>query len=188
MIVRRALRATALVAALTVGAAAARAQSPIKLGIAGGASLPVGTTADATKLGYNGTVTVALNAPLFPVGLRVDGMFNELQGKEDVSVLGADAPDLSVSSVNANLTYTLIPLPVARVYLIGGAGYYRTELKNSGLDPQGKIGYNGGVGVRIGTGSPQTFIEARYHRVNATNAITGADRLEFVPITIGFLF
>ena len=185
MIVRCALRATALAAGLTVGAAAAGAQSPIKLGIAGGASLPVGTTADATEIGYNGTVTVALNAPLFPIGLRVDGMFNTLRGKEAGGLLGVDAPDLSVSSVNANVTYTLIPLPLARVYLIGGAGYYRAEFKDSGLDPVGKIGYNGGVGVRIGTGGAQTFLEARYHRVDQ-----GDDngRIEFVPVTIGFLF
>jgi hypothetical protein len=182
MIVRCALRAAALVASLTVGAATARAQSPIKLGIAGGASLPIGNTADVTQVGYNGTVTVALNAPLIPIGLRVDGMFNQLRGKELLA--GVDGPDLSVSSVNANLTYTLLPLPIARLYLIGGAGYYRAEFKDSGVDPENKVGYNGGVGLRIGTGGAQTFVEARYHRVK----LSGDEKLEFVPITIGFLF
>jgi len=176
-------RAAAVAAALIVGASAAQAQSPIKLGLAGGLTTPVGNTADFTKAGYNGTVTLALNAPLVPVGLRIDGMFNQLKGKSDDALLGVDLPDLSVSSVNANLTYNLLPLPVARLYLIGGVGYYRTEFKDSGIDAEDNVGYNGGAGLRIGTGRTQIFVEARYHRVDV-----GGDRVEIVPVTIGFLF
>lgn len=183
MLTRYALGAAALVAALTLGAPAAQAQSPIKLGLAGGVALPIGNGArDLNNSGYNGTVTVALNAPLVPIGLRLDGMFNELQGKELLANI--DAPDMSVSSVNANLTYNLLPLPVARVYLIGGAGYYRTEFKGTGVDPDWNVGYNGGVGIRIGVGRTQAFVEGRYHRVSLGN-----DRkVELVPVTVGFLF
>jgi opacity protein-like surface antigen len=182
MISSRALRMAAVAAALTAGAAtAAQAQSPIKFGIAAGAAVPVSDVADAYETGYNGTVTLALKAPLFPVGLRVDGMFNRMAGKED-EVLG-DAFDLDVSSVNANLTYNLIPLPVASVYLIGGAGYYRAEFRDSGVDAENKVGYNGGVGVRLGMGT-QLFVEGRYHRVNLGDDV----KLEFVPVTIGFMF
>jgi hypothetical protein len=181
MSIRCAMRAAALVAALTTGAAtAAQAQSPIKLGIAGGVALPVSDVADSYDAGYNGTVTLAFNAPLVPVGLRVDGMFNRLSAKDDL----LDAPDLDVSAVNANITYTLLPLPVARIYLIGGAGYYSTKFRDTDLDSQGKVGYNGGAGVRIGAGGAQLFAEARYHRVNLDNDA----KLEFVPVTIGFMF
>jgi hypothetical protein len=181
MIIRSTLRATALIAAITVSAAAAQAQSPIKLGIAGGVTLPMDDTKDAVSTGYNGTVTVAFNAPLIPIGLRVDGMFNELQGKE---LLGGTAkgPKLSVSAVNANVTFNLLPLPIARVYAIGGVGYYRSEVK--GFDSENDIGYNAGIGARLGIGSMQPFVEARYHRVN-----TGDDtHIDFIPVTIGFLF
>ena len=181
MIAYRALRLAAAAAALTAGAAtAAQAQSPVKFGIAGGVALPVSDLADGYEAGYNGTVTLALNAPLLPLGLRVDGMFNRLAGKDD-AVLAA--PDIDVSSVNANLTYNLIPLPAAKVYLIGGAGYYSTKLRDTGLDAEGKIGYNGGVGVRLGMGT-QLFVEGRYHRVNLDNDA----KLEFVPVTIGVMF
>ena len=180
MIAYRALRLAAA-AALTVGAATARAQSPVKFGIAGGVALPVSDLAEGYDAGYNGTVTLALNAPLLPLGLRVDGMFNRLSANDDGALLGL--PDLDVSSVNANLTYNLIPLPAAKVYLIGGAGYYSTKLRDTGLDAEGNMGYNGGVGVRLGMGT-QIFVEGRYHRVN----LDDDGKLEFVPVTIGFMF
>jgi hypothetical protein len=180
MTTRTLLRAAAVVLALTAGAPAARAQSPIKLGIAGGAAMPVGNTADLTTTGYNGTVTLALNAPLLPVGLRFDGMFNELRGADEP--LGSQ-PNLSVSSVNANLTYTLLPLPIGRLYVIGGAGYYRTEFDDD-RETQGDVGFNGGAGIRFGSGGRQLFVEGRYHRANTG----GNGTIEIVPITIGFLF
>ena len=179
MTTRYLLRAAALVLMVTVGASAAQAQSPIKLGIAAGAAMPMSTTADAAEIGYNGTVMLAFNAPLIPVGLRVDGMFNQLQGKESALV---GSPKLNVSGVNANVTYSLLPLPVARVYVIGGAGYYRSEVE--GFEAQNDMGFNAGAGARIGLGRFQPFVEARYHRVNM-----GDDtKLEFVPVTFGFLF
>ena len=176
---RNLLRAAALVLALTAGTSAAQAQSLIKFGVAGGAAMPMSTTADASQLGYNGTVTLAVKAPLVPVGFRLDGMFNQLQGKE---ISGLTGPNVSVSGVSANVTYSLLPLPLASVYVIGGAGYYRSEVK--GFDAQNDMGFNGGVGARLGVGRMQPFVEARYHRVN-----TGGDtKLEIVPVTIGFMF
>jgi hypothetical protein len=169
---RAAAFATGVVAVLAVGAAPAQAQSPIRLGLA-----------DTHESGYNGTVTLAVNAPLLPVGLRIDGMFNELKGQDD-GLLGGAASDLRVSSVNANLTYNILPLPIARVYLIGGAGYYRTELKDSGIDTETKVGYNGGAGLRFGTGRGQLFIEARYHQIRLDDDA----KIEILPITIGLLF
>ena len=179
MISTRALRTAAAAVVLTIaGAAAAHAQSPVKFGIAGGVALPVSDLADSFDRGYNGTVTLAVNAPLFPLGLRVDGMFNRITAKDDF-----DVADIDVSSGNANLTYNLIPLPVARLYLIGGVGYYSTEFRDTDLDAEAKVGYNGGVGIRFGTGT-QLFVEGRYHRVD----LGDERKLEFVPVTIGFLF
>ncbi|CAA9352376.1 MAG: hypothetical protein AVDCRST_MAG40-2965 [uncultured Gemmatimonadaceae bacterium] len=177
---RLAVAAAALTTAATATAATAHAQSPIKFGLAGGVALPMGDFADAYDAGYNGTVTLAFNAPLIPVGLRVDGMFNRMSGQEDALLT---APDVDVSSVNANVTFNLLPLPVAKVYLIGGAGYYSTKLRDTGFDAEGNIGYNAGLGVRVGMGT-QLFVEGRYHRVNLDNDA----KLDFVPVTIGLMF
>lgn len=181
MIAYRALRTALAAAALTAGAAVtAQAQSPVKFGLAGGVALPVSDVGDDYAAGYNGTVTLAFNAPLLPLGLRVDGMFNRLGAKDDALFA---TPDLDVSSANANLTYNLIPLPAAKIYLIGGAGYYSTKLRGTGLDAEGNMGFNGGVGARFGLGT-QIFVEGRYHRVNLDNDA----KLEFVPVTIGVMF
>jgi hypothetical protein len=180
MMPRSALRATALAAALTVGASAARAQSPVSLGIAGGRALPMGSTADVAESGYNGTLAIGVSAPLLPVGLRLDGMYNQLEGTNDALASGGD---FGVAAVSANLTYTLLPLAVARLYLIGGAGYYRTSFDDGG-DAQTDVGFNGGAGIRFGLGRTQLFAEARYHRVNTSDN----GRLSFVPVTVGLMF
>lgn len=181
----RATAAAVAVAAVVLASTArtVSAQSPVKLGLAGGFALPMSNTADANERGYNGTVTIAVNAPLFPLGLRVDGMFNRMLGRDDL-VGNLNGPDLDVSSVSANLTYTVLPLAIARVYLIGGAGFYRADLEDSGIDTESRIGYNGGAGIRLDLGGRQLFVEARYHRVELRDDV----RIDFVPVTIGFLF
>jgi Ca2+-binding RTX toxin-like protein len=173
-------RALPLAAALAVVASAARAQSPIRLGLAGGISTPMGSTADALERGYNGTVTLAIKPPLSPLGLRLDGMYNQLKGADGAL---AGVPNLNVAAATANLTYTLLPLAVARLYLIGGAGYYRTGFAG-GDDARTDVGYNGGAGLQLGVGRTQLFVEGRYHRVRTSD---NGD-LSFVPVTVGLMF
>ena len=52
--------------------------------VAGGLAVPVGNTADAVKSGFNVTAGLGIKPPLAPVGLRVEGMWNEMDFKSGV--------------------------------------------------------------------------------------------------------
>ena len=77
-----AIATIALVAAPRVSHAQLGALKPVQLGIAGGAAQPMSdlSTSEA-KMGYNGTVALAINVPLIPVGLRIDGAYNQFGEK-----------------------------------------------------------------------------------------------------------
>ena len=111
-------RAALVLAAMFIAAPALQAQA--SFGIAAGATLPMGDASDANELGYHATLSIGIKPPLAPVGLRLEGMFNSLQYKEAVPVIGGES--LRILGVTANGTYTLIPM----AYLIGGVGMYNS--------------------------------------------------------------
>ena len=88
----------------------ARAQNPVQLGIAGGASLPTGDLKDIADMGFNGTVTVGMTPALIPLGIRIDGAFNQFAIKDEL----ADG-NVRFLSVTGNLVYKI---PGAMVSLI----------------------------------------------------------------------
>ena len=68
-----AITAIALVAAPRVSHAQLGALKPFQLGVAGGAAQPMSDLSNTSKMGYTGTVALAINLPLIPVGPRVSG-------------------------------------------------------------------------------------------------------------------
>lgn len=189
------------VAALAVtSATVAHAQgvtSPIKpfsFGVSGGAAIPVGDLSNGTNTGYNITGSLALALPAVPFGIRGDAAFNSFGVNQDVAnSLGADNGNIRILGFTGNI---VLPLPlqgtVLRPYVIGGAGLYTlrasASLTSGGSSSSGSIsendfGFNIGGGLTIPLSGFNTFIEARYHRVNS-----GGGSTSFVPITFGVMF
>lgn len=173
--------AVAVLAALLISATAGSAQSAkaVSIGISGGATIPVGDFGDAFTTGYNGTASLMFKSFGSPIGLRVDGMYNNLSFKDDNSI------DAVILGANANLVYSLPGVGISP-YLIGGAGVYNMKLDfNDGADSESetKLGVNGGVGASIPLSGFNAFIEARYHHVFTDGAAT-----QFVPVTVGISF
>ena len=84
-----------------------------------GPSIPVSNLSDNHSTGYNVLASLGAHIPTTPVGVRVDGMFNQLPGKPDVG-------NAQIWTANANLVVSLVPGPVSP-YLIGGGGYYNGD-------------------------------------------------------------
>lgn len=164
---------------------AARAQvstiaKPFQFGIAAGAALPMSTLSDFYQTGFNGTVTVGLHPQMIPLGIRVDGAYNQFSAKS-----GTLGGSIHIASVTGNLVYS-IPSEIIAPYLIGGAGFYNAPIVISALGSSGtnnKFGWNLGGGIKMPLSGFDTFLEARYNQVQG-NGVS----FKFIPITFGLMF
>ena len=173
-----AIAAIALVAAPRVSQAQLGLLKPFSIGIAGGATQPMSTTSDVTKLGYNGTVAAAINLPFIPVGLRVDGAINAFGEKAGI---GAKT---STISATGNVVWRLPSVGISP-YLIGGAGLYMVSVTPTGANAvtENHLGYNAGAGINLPLSVFKAFVEARYNRVSLSGG-----SMQFVPVTLGIMF
>mgnify|MGYP001556226052 FL=1 len=182
-------------------AAQAIVSSPVRFGIMGGATFPLSDLKDAAKTGWNAGALVTIGVPLVPVSFRVDGQWQQMQGKDvEFNSPGGgtivDRTDFRIIDGTANVVYTFGAALPTKFYLIGGLGVYNERAKDQGSDitaSSTKFGLNGGVGFKFQLTGFSTFIEARYHNVIHGTEIGDvnsghAKSLQFVPITVGITF
>lgn len=173
--------------ALVLTASVAEAQ--VSFGLAGGATTPSGSLNDRQNLGYNGLVTLQLGLPVMPIQLRADLQYNGFGGKDFGNAVqnAANQKDTRVISGSINGVFNILPGPI-KPYLIGGVGYYDTQL--TGTEATRKVGYNYGAGVKFGLTGASIFVEARMHQVNDATFAVGGGRTsaKFIPITVGIMF
>jgi hypothetical protein len=188
MSMRRTLQAAALSAAC-VALPLSRAHAQLTLAVGGGASWPVGSLGDSFVTGYNVLASLGVGLPSWPVGLRLDGMFNQMNHKAGVPV-----GNLQLWTVNANLVYNIVPFREAGItpYILGGAGYYNNSYHISasgasvgagGNTHANNFGLNGGLGLKAGVSTLSVFVESRFHYI-----FMSGGHAEFVPLTAGIIF
>jgi len=179
---KRSLFAAALAGiALTSFAAASQAQlitpKPVQFGVAAGAVLPSGDISDGLNTGFNGTVLVGLRPSMIPLGIRIEGAYNQM---------GADGGggNLHVTSVTGNLVYKF-PSTSVSPYAIGGAGWCQAGVSVSGFGTvtDNKFCWNAGGGIEMQLSGFQTFLEARYNKVQSDNGTVA-----YIPIVFGVMF
>lgn len=193
----------ALVAALFAATGHANAQGstsiikPISFGISGGVAVPSGDLSNGTgngftgvNTGYNATASLAIALPALSFGLRGDASYNSFGSKNFAFAQYSGNPgynsDARVASFTANIVYQIsLPAPIVRPYLIGGIGAYNTHFSGapSGQQSNTNTGFNIGAGVALPLILANTFVEARYHRVNASQGT-----IAYIPITVGIMF
>jgi hypothetical protein len=101
---------------------------PVRFGIAGGATVPVSDISDFSKTGWHAGALVEAGVPLFPWGLRVDAMWNQL-GEKDTDI-GTVKNRIIDGTVNA--TYSFGGLSTTKFYFIGGLGIYNMKTEVEG--------------------------------------------------------
>lgn len=179
----------AAVAAIAVFTSTSSAQSSraLSVGISGGAAIPVGDFGDFYTTGYNGTVSLMFKSVGTPLGIRIDGMYNKMNLKDDaiITIPGQGTVEsASIAAATANLVYSL-PGTGISPYLIGGGGIYSLKVQgdNFDTDSENKAGVNGGIGASFPLSGFNTFIEARFHHV-----FTDGGATQFIPVTFGISF
>lgn len=173
-----AIATIALVAAPRVSNAQLGVLKPIQLGIAGGAAQPMSALKTSSDIGYNGTVAMAINLPFIPVGLRVDGAYNQFGQKAGVPA------KLRVASATGNVVWRLPSIGISP-YLIGGAGLYMQSVTPTGgtATTDSHLGWNAGAGINLPLAAFNAFVEARYNSYSTTGG-----SVKFVPVTFGIMF
>jgi hypothetical protein len=155
---------------------ATTAHAQVSFGVAAGASAPVGDLGDGLDMGYHVMGSVSFSPPLAPVGLRVDGMFNQF-------AISSDIADGHTRILAATANAVFATPGILGPYLIGGIGMYNLTSKVGDVSSDGvtKFGINAGAGFRFGLSGFSAFAEARYHYVDSGNA-------SFIPISFGVTF
>jgi len=166
-----------LVMTLVAVSGSAQAQRRASVGVAAGASIPLGDLGDAVSTGYHvlGTLAVSGTASS-PLGFRVDGMYNKLSGK-------SSGPDVTIWTVNGNLVYAFPGGMTATPYIIVGAGWYNSKADEDGAESSNDFGINAGIGARFALSGFSTFVEARFHSI-----FSDPNSGQFIPLTFGILF
>ena len=167
-----------------LAAAPLHAQRPVALGIAGGVSLPQGTFGDGVDMGWRALVTLAVSSPMHPLGLRIDGAYDQFDfgGGAAVALRGGRQ---TITSGTLNATYRL---PMTRSalspYLIGGLGAHHLACAG-GVSCGGttRFGWSAGLGTKLTGLHLRTFIEARIQTVSL-----GGSDARYFPVTFGLLF
>lgn len=174
-------KAALAVAALTLAATApAAAQSGFVFGVNGGMTLPMGDAGDVLKTGWGGGVTLMMRNPTSSVGWGIDAQLHR-HSYEDI--LGVDPnANLNAYGAMARLEFST----GSSLYLLGGAGLFRTEVTDDDSGPDlsetnnTDFAVQGGVGFNFGRGF---FVEGKF-----INIFTDGSNTQLVPITVGIRF
>ena len=150
---------------------------PVQFGVALGGAIPMSDLSNVVNTGFNGTLTVGFNPAMIPLGIRVDGAYNQFAFK------GGGA-NTHFTSVTGNLLFK-VPSQSINPYLIGGAGLYNSVVAdNTGNSvSENDFGWNLGAGISMPLSGFDTFLEARYNQVQVNGG-----SLKFIPITFGIMF
>lgn len=176
----RKMLAVAAVALMALPLTAAHSQ--LSFGVAAGMSMPNGVVKDDLESGYHLMGILGISPPALPVGLRIDGMFNEFKFKST----SATDQKFRVMALTANAVLSMPGAMVLSPYAIGGLGMYNTSFspKIVGEDSQNDLGFNIGAGVKFGLAGFGAFGEVRWHQIQND----GTDKIRFIPITFGIIF
>lgn len=159
--------------------------------LGGGIGFPLSDFDDVAKLGWHGLAAVSVVPTGWPVGIQVDGQYQQFKLDQDV-VFRNDLKDrLILGTVNVVYKFQTAEGSTFRPYLIGGGGVY--NLKTTGADNIGdvvgtsgsrtKFGINAGAGFDFKAGNAGIFVEGRFHDV--FNGLSGSTDARFVPVTVG---
>lgn len=174
-------KAALAVAALTlVATAPMAAQSGFVFGVNGGVTLPMGDAGDVLKTGYGGGVTLMMRNPTSSIGWGIDAQLHRLS-YEDIADVDLNA-NLNAYGAMARLEFTT----GSNLYLLGGAGLFRTEITDDESGPDlgetnnTDFAVQGGLGMNFGRGF---FVEGKF-----INIFTEDSNTQLIPITVGIRF
>lgn len=183
----------AVVASLALLQSAAGAvERPVKIGFAGGLSVPVSDAKNAFKSGFHGKGMVMWNPPVLPLGIRGSVGYERLDLKSLAPGLQGNGRILSGMG---NLTYGF-PVGPVKPYLIAGLGAFNMKADVSGANNPAKtqFGIDAGAGMEFKLGGITGFVEGKFQNIftdqGFSSAVGSAQafKTQIIPVTFGLFF
>jgi len=174
---RRILVPALALVALAGARPAAAQMGGISLGAAAGVTSPSGDVSANFNSGYRFQGLADLSLPLVPIGFRGEIAYDQVPAR------GSTPGPLKIASGVVNATFS-VPFPVLHPYAIGGVGYYLHNGSAGIGSREGRVGFNGGVGVELKLPVIRLFGEARYHTISYSSG----KRVAMIPLTLGIIF
>ena len=162
------------------------AQSPVSVGVGAGVAVPVGALRHDVNPGLRALAMLDLGVPEMPFSLRVDAAYDRL-GFQSTPVGSARQETGARTVASASVNLTVVSADWERVvapYVIGGVGFSRIACAgrpDCGVSTQ--MGWNVGVGMRLGLFALRGFAEARLHCVPKSVADDC-----YIPVIVGLRF
>ena len=162
------------------------AQSPVSVGVGAGVAVPVGALRHDVNPGLRALAMLDLGVPEMPFSLRVDAAYDRL-GFQSTPVGSARQETGARTVASASVNLTLISSDWERVvspYAIAGVGFSRIGCAGrTDCGASTQMGWNVGLGMRLGLFGLRGFTEARMHCVPKTVADDC-----YIPVTLGLRF
>jgi hypothetical protein len=160
------LTLTALVAARPAAA------QVVRIGIGAGVIAPAGNAAISDNAGWHVLGKVAVDVPLSPLSVRVDGLYGQ------TSHPGGVAGHTSIGGGLASLVWHIpTEAPGVKPYVLAGAGLYRVKPDTAAVT---RFAFGVGGGVAFGHAPLHFSVEGRYLSVRANG---GTRDFNFIPVT-----
>lgn len=188
------VRQGALGVALGVAAVTSTAQAQevgrVQFLAGGGSSIALSDLGDLYNNGPHLIGGVQFLPARFPVGIRVDGMWQRISGDEDVI---GDDNDIQFFNGTANAVYAFPVAPTTRIqpYILGGVGIYNAKAVGDAVpddvESETDFGVNAGAGFDFrATDNLGIFLEGRFHLVfTEEDEVPGSFNSNILPISLG---
>jgi hypothetical protein len=149
--------------------------------VGGGVAIPFKEFRDISKVGFLGQVGLEyMLMPRYPVAVRINGTFEQLDGKEPLGLLSHDRRIIGGSG-SLLLHVPLDEHSLWDPYVFAGIGWFHQALTDLAGSPSGThFGFHGGIGVAEGIGSLRPFLELQFQSI-----FLDGPNVKTVPIVIG---
>lgn len=180
----------------TAGRSDGQNARPIKLVVAGGATMPTGGFKDFHDYGVHADVGVIVTLFGQSLRLRPELTYSRFNMKDALATLtgaqGTVAGPYDGDAVSTMLGgFGNIELPVGPLYLIAGVGgvQFKSDAGtgNSSLS-ETKVSFNGGAGIRFTLGPIAGFVEGRVNSISLDKGTSQFKDVRTVPISFGLVF
>jgi len=171
------------------GAPSGPSTRPLRIGFAGGVSVPVSDAKSAFKNGIAGQGFILLQLPGLPA-LRATLGLQKFDFKQEV--FGGIGNELDASSTIvsglANVQVNLLSGPV-RPYILAGLGAFNVKTDVEGESAsEVKFGIDGGAGLALRIGRIDAFVEGRIQNIYTDEGTIDFKSIRTVPVTFGIIF